>query len=167
MRPDARTVYTLRAATPDDISAVDALLSRSYPKLLKADYPPSVMVTAVPLISRAQPRLLASGTYYVIETDEGDVVAAGGWTRSRKYPRRGDIRHVVTDDRCLRRGLGRAIMEHCFDTARDAGVAEMECWATFTAVPFYTSVGFQKIGPISVPLAGGISFPAVRMTRRL
>ena len=52
---------TLRHATPSDLAAVDALLARSYPRLLAADYPPSVLVTAVPIIARARPELLASG----------------------------------------------------------------------------------------------------------
>ena len=62
----------LRVATPADLAAVDALLARSYPRLLAADYPPSVLVTALPLISRARPELLASGTYYVVE--DGDIL---------------------------------------------------------------------------------------------
>ncbi len=35
-------LLTLRPAVPADLSAVDALLARSYPKLLAPDYPPSV-----------------------------------------------------------------------------------------------------------------------------
>ena len=47
----------VRPAERSDMAAVDALLARSYPRLLKPDYPPSVLVTALPLISRAQPAL--------------------------------------------------------------------------------------------------------------
>ncbi|WP_299687920.1 GNAT family N-acetyltransferase [uncultured Tateyamaria sp.] len=156
----------IRPTTRDDLAAVDMLLARSYPKLLKADYAPSVLVTALPIIARAQPRLLACGTYYVVE-DEGRVLGAGGWTRDRKDERLGHIRHVVTDDRALRRGVGRALMTHCFDTARAAGVVRMECWATVTAEPFYQACGFETVGPMDVTLEGGISFPSLRMTRVL
>ncbi len=41
---------TLRPATPADLAEVEALLGRSYPRLLAADYPPSVMVLALPVI---------------------------------------------------------------------------------------------------------------------
>lgn len=44
----------LRPATLDDLAAVDRLLADSYPRLLAADYAPSVLVTALPIISRAQ-----------------------------------------------------------------------------------------------------------------
>ena len=56
--PDA---LTLRHATRSDLAAVDARLARGYPRLLAADYAASVLVTAVPIIARARPELLASG----------------------------------------------------------------------------------------------------------
>ncbi|MEQ3711548.1 GNAT family N-acetyltransferase [Tateyamaria sp.] len=156
----------IRPSTMDDLAAVDALLARTYPKLLKADYPPSVLVTALPIISRARPELLVCGTYYVAE-DNGAILGAGGWTRDAKDQSLGHIRHVVSDDRALRRGVGRALMEHCFAVARSAGVIRMECWATRTAVPFYKAVSFETIGPIDVTLAGGIVFPSIKMMRDL
>jgi GNAT superfamily N-acetyltransferase len=157
---------TLRTATPGDLSAVDALLARSYPKLLKADYPPSVLVLALPIISRARPSLLASGSYFVAETGEGRIVGAGGWTRGRGAGR-GDVRHVVTDDRCVRQGVGRAVLDLVLETAAAAGLRQLDCQATRTAVPFYRALGFAETGRIEVPLAPGIVFPAVHMERRL
>ncbi|MEM7318224.1 MAG: GNAT family N-acetyltransferase [Pseudomonadota bacterium] len=156
----------IRPARSDDLGAVDALLARAYPRLLKADYPPSVLVTALPIISRAQPELLGCGTYYVAE--EGLVIlGAGGWTRDRSRHDLGHIRHVVTDDRALRRGIGRAILSHALETARKQGVAEMICWSTLTAEPFYAAMGFLSEGPMDVALQPGISFPAIRMRQRL
>ena len=156
----------IRPSTKADMAAVDALLARTYPKLLKADYPPSVLVTALPIISRARPELLTCGTYYVAEEDE-TVLGAGGWTADRKVQGRGHIRHVVTDDRALRRGIGRALMQRSFQDARAQGMVTMECWATLTAEPFYQAVGFVTVGPMDVQLAGGISFPSIRMMRDL
>ncbi|MEL6888854.1 MAG: GNAT family N-acetyltransferase, partial [Pseudomonadota bacterium] len=106
------------------------------------------------------------GTYYVVEED-GRVLGAGGWTRDRSDATLGHIRHVVTDNRALRRGVGRALMAHCFDAARAAGITRMECWATLTAEPFYQACGFETVGPMDVTLEGGISFPSLRMTRTL
>jgi hypothetical protein len=70
---------TIRKTRASDLAALDAMFARSYPILLKADYPPSALVTALPLISRAQPNLITSGNYYLAEVD-GQVVAAGGWS---------------------------------------------------------------------------------------
>ncbi len=164
---------TARTAVASDLSEIDALLGRSYPALLKDHYPPSVLVTAIPLISKAQPGLIASGTYFVVLDDAGRIVGAGGWTSVEPGTGRkgavatGHIRHVVTDHRLVRRGVGRVLMERIFDSARDAGMVRLDCLSTLMAVPFYTACGFEEAGPISVELRAGIQFPAVLMHRSL
>lgn len=161
------TEFCIRPATRADTAAVDALLQRSYPRLLKADYPPSVLVGALPAMTRAQPALMNSGTYYVAEATDGHILGAGGWTPHKTREGWGNVRHLVTDDRALRRGVARSIMEHSFAKARGAGAVALECWATLTAVPFYEAVGFHQIGPMVVQLQGAIDFPAIRMERQL
>lgn len=165
---------TVRTATSADAAAVDGLLARTYPRLLRADYPPSVMVTAIPLIARAKPELLASGTYFVAADADGAILGAGGWTAhgpqgggSRGL---GHVRHVVTDDRALRRGIGRAILERVFETAEAAGLTALACLSTRTAVPFYLALGFRPSAQgseVAIPLAPGIVFPAVPLVRTL
>lgn len=155
--------FSIRPTIRSDLAAVDALLARSYPKLLKKDYPPSVMVTVLPIISRANPGLIGCGTYFLAEDPDGRVLGAGGWTLDRRRSDRGHLRHVATDDRALRRGVGRAIIGHCLKDAAGKGVVDMECWSTRTAVPFYAALGFEEEGPIDVPLQPGITFPSVRM----
>ncbi len=156
----------IRASTLADLAAVDALLARVYPRLLKADYPPSVLVTALPLISRAQPALLRCGTHYVVE-EEGRILGAGGWTPDAADGARAHIRHLVVDDREQRRGIARRIVTRCAAQARAGGAAVLECWSTRTAVPFYAALGFETCGPLIVPLRAGIVFPSVRMIRAL
>ncbi len=58
-------------------------------------------------------------------------------------------------------------MTHILDTARAAGIRHLQCQSTRTAVPFYTACGFRELGPVEVPLAPGITFPAVAMERGL
>lgn len=150
-----------------DIAAVDALLSASYPALLKRDYPPSVLVTALPLISRAQPRLVTCGTYYGV-FDGDALVGAGGWSRaSGQGGRLARVRHVVTAQNRTRQGIGRRLMNHIFAKARAGGAEEMTCEATITAVPFYRAVGFNGDAPITIQLQPGIEFPAILMSRPL
>ena len=153
---------TLRTATPADMAALDDLFARSYPALLKADYPPSLQVLALPLLSRANPRLLASGTYYVAEGADGALLGAGGWSRSGG-PGRGQVRHVVTDKAHVRQGIGRQLLNHVMAEARRAGLRRLDCQSTLTAVPFYRACGFRALGRIDVPLGPGIVFPAVAM----
>lgn len=160
-------VVTLRTSTASDVSAIDRLLSQSYARLLKADYPPSVQVTAIPIISRANPSLISSGTYYVAVTPEDEIIGAGGWTRSIKKAEMADVRHIVTDYRHVRRGIARRIMMGVISEARRAGVTRLDCLATRTAQPFYDAMGFDTLGQITVGLRPGIDFPTIRMQRTL
>lgn len=160
--------FLIRTAVASDFDAVDCLLARSYPALLKDSYLPSVFVTAIPLISKAQPSLLTSGSYFLVM--KGDkVVGAGGWTRAHPGGRRstkqevGHIRHVVTDHLHVRQGIGRRLMTHILDTARSDGIRQLECLSTLMAEPFYASVGFETLGPVSLTLRAGVDFPAVHM----
>ena len=162
---------TLRRSTPADLAALDLLYARSYPALVRDDYPPSTLVLALPLLARAQPRLLASGSFYVAEAD-GVPVGAGGWSWSG--PQGGaspvhmaHVRHLITDHRHVRKGIASVILAHAVAEARRAGARVLDCQSTLTAVPFYQSQGFREIGPVIVTLRPGIEFPAVRMQRML
>jgi N-acetylglutamate synthase-like GNAT family acetyltransferase len=157
----------IRVSSANDISGVDALLSLSYPVLLEPDYAPSVLVAALPLISKARPELLTCATYFVAER-AGEIVGAGGWTRNRLTggvePGLGHIRHVVTDYRFVRQGIAKGLMTHVLKDAQDAGMQRMECFSTLTAVPFYAALGFITTQDVSVPIGlAGIKFPSVLM----
>lgn len=164
--------FTVRAGTAADIAPLDALLARSYPQLLAADYPPSVLVTAIPRIAHAQPTLVTCGTYFVALW-EGTLVGGGGWTQrepgSRRKPRArvGHIRHFATDAKATRNGIGRALMDRVLESAVHAGMNRLACMSTRTAVPFYQNVGFTTHDEVDITLAAGITFPAVRMSRKL
>lgn len=158
---------TVRVSQAGDIAAIDALLARSYPALLKQDYPPSVMVTAIPLISRAQPGLITSGTYYVAEGSGARLLGVGGWTPSRITSGAAEFRHFATDPDAVRQGVGRALLLRVFDEAQAAGFTRFDCMATRTAVPFYQAMGFVPLGPVEVTLGPAITFPVVQMQRRV
>lgn len=153
-------------ARRQDIEAIDALFRRAYPRLLKADYPPSVQVLAIPRLARANPALVASGRYYVAEI-HGEIIGAGGWSPDRRSRGLAHVRHVVTSDRHLRQGIGRAVLSRVISEAQASGHGRLLCWSTRTAAPFYAALGFRALGAIEVPLAPGIVFPAIEMERKL
>ena len=162
---------SLRAATLDDLPALDGLFQRSYMQLLAMDYPPSVLVTAVPVIARAQPDLVKSGSFYVVEGPNG-LVGAGGWSRRAPGGKPGTsgvghIRHVATDPDHVRKGVARQLLGHILLVAKASGMVQMHCLSTRTAVPFYQAMGFVAQSDTVVPLRGGISFDAVFMMAHL
>jgi len=162
----------IRPGRAGDIAPLDALLARSYPRLLAKDYPPSVLVTAIPRIVKAQPNLVTCGTYFVALRN-GVLLGGGGWTGGapgtgvRGPSRLGHIRHFATDVDAVRQGVGRALMERVFETAVAAGVQTLACLSTRTAVPFYRGAGFRGDEEVEVQLDAGITFPAIRMSKAL
>ena len=159
----------LRVATPRDRAAVSALLARSYPVLLAADYPPDTLAAALPHLTEVRAELLASGRYFVVDAG-GVLLAAGGWSAERPTDGgttqgEGHVRHVVTDPAALRRGLARRIVARAIAEASEAGLSRLVSLSTRTAVPFYAKLGFVDATPGDIALAGGTVFPAVRMIR--
>ncbi len=86
---DDDATYGLRVAGPSDIEAVGALLVASYSSLLTARYASDTLRRALPHLTRANPTLLASGTYFLAEREPGDLAGCGGWTIAR--PGSGEI----------------------------------------------------------------------------
>ena len=130
------------------------------------------MVTALPLISKARPELVTSGSYFGVWDADGVLVAAGGWTKAgpngeAAQAGSGHIRHFVTDYRHIRRGYARKLMDHIFGHSKGCGTRRLECSSTRTAVPFYEAMGFEVVGPLIIQLRAGVIFPAVAMTRAL
>lgn len=164
--------FSLRRARESDMGALDRVFQRSYMQLLALDYPPSVLVTAVPVIGRAQPDLIRAGLFHVVETADGRIAGAGGWSLQAPGGRPGQrglghVRHVACDPEFVRQGVGRMLMAHVLTEARASGMAALQCQSTLTAVPFYEAFGFVRQGAMEVPLPGGIGFAAELMTLRL
>lgn len=164
--------FEIRIATPADAAAVSALLRDSYERLLQGHYAETVLAAALPLMTRARPELLASGTYFVgIRRDTGMIIGCGGWTTAspagNDAPGRAHIRHFATSPASVRSGLGRTILQRCLADMRKAGAHEAESLSTLMAEPFYASQGFGRVGVETVRLGGDVDFPAVKMRRAL
>ena len=75
-------------------------------------YGEAAFAAALPFLALANPELLSSGTYYLVE-DSGTALAAGGWTHEcpgtkEITPGLAHLRHFATDPQVVRRGIGRA-----------------------------------------------------------
>lgn len=163
----------VRQAQAADIPGIDALMARAFPRLLKHDYPPSLLVLAVPRMAKAQPRLITSGTYFVAQDEDGQILGAGGWTTSPPHGQgsrdAAHVRHFATDPDKARRGVGRAVLSHTLADAGMRGVRRMDCFSTRTAEPFYASMGFERSRPteVQIQLLDAVVFPAIAMSRSL
>ena len=162
----------LRTASPMDTDAVSILLEISYSHLLRGSYDSNTLELALPYMVKANPMLLASGTYYVAEAEPGTLVGCGGWTTAQ--PGSGEIiegeahiRHFATHPEWVGRGVGSSLLARCFNEAKTLEIRKLHCLSTLNAERFYRACGFETIGPIGVPMGQSLTFPCVLMSRDL
>jgi GNAT superfamily N-acetyltransferase len=158
-------------ASTSDGAAVTALLQASYPVLMDQAYAAATLAQFLPVITKSNPVLLASGRFYVARKDDA-VVGCGGWSDERPGSQEriqglGHIRHFAVHPQCVRQGIGRAIMNRCELEARATGVELLVCYSSLNAEQFYASLGFDRIAPLEVAIGPIIRMPAVHMEKRL
>lgn len=162
--------FDVRVAHPEDAATVTALLQASYPALMSPAYDPALLARILPMITVAQPSLLASGSYYIAEAD-GEAIGCGGWTAQRPGtteidPGTAHLRHFAVVAARAGQGVGRALYERCEADALRAGVRRLECYSTLNGTAFYAALGFTSLGEIDVPI-GDERFPSVHLQRML
>ena len=160
--------FSIRIAKLTDSDALSAVFSASYSSLLSACYDSDLLIQALPHFTKANPTLLACGTYYVAATEPGDLVGCGGWTPEK--PGTGEIiegeahiRHFATHPHWTRHGIGSALLGRCISDARSIGITKLHCLSTLNAEHFYRASGFNTLGPIDVQVGSSLIFPAVLM----
>jgi predicted N-acetyltransferase YhbS len=164
--------YAVRTAVPADAPQVGAVLEASYATLMRPDYDEAVLAAALPVMTAANPVLLASGNYFVAVDRDERIVGCGGWSRERPgtgatEPGLAHLRHFATHPDWARCGIGRAIYARCARDARRAGARRLECYASLNAERFYAALGFAAVHKIDIPMRPGLLVPSVVMRRRL
>jgi predicted GNAT family N-acyltransferase len=60
--------------------------------------------------------------------------------------RAGKVGRLAVLRKCRGQGIGRNLMEHCHDLAREHGLTEVWCHAQVVALPFYSRLGYRMTG---------------------
>lgn len=154
-------------ATSDDAEAISAVLAASYGVLFRGWYDGQLLDDILPIITRADPVLLASGQYYTGIID-GGIVACGGWSPAapgtkKARPGIGHVRHFATHPDHVGQGFGRAIMNQSIAQALATGIDQFECLSSLPAEAFYAALGFVAVEKAAVPLGPTLRMPAVAM----
>jgi len=177
-------MYELRRATAADAAALRVLIESSVRTLSEGFYTRAQIDSALLYVFGPDTQLIADGTYYVVEGDDGTLIAAGGWSRRRTLyggdqmkdaadplidpriePAR--IRAFYVHPRWARRGLGRQLLARCEADAEAAGFETLELMSTLPGVPLYHAAGFHEIERLAPVLPDGVTLPVVRMRRAL
>lgn len=178
------TTIFLRAATQDDIPALQAMIDCSVRELQAGWYTPEQIEAAAQSVFGVDRQLIEDGTYYIAEVG-GQMAGCGGWSRRGTLYGASDyghsrndtmldpaheparIRAFFTHPKFARKGIGRAILEHCEEEARKAGFHRMEMAATLSGVPLYAAHGYEALEAFDVPLPGGHSIQVRRMAKQI
>jgi GNAT superfamily N-acetyltransferase len=176
--------YRLRVARLEDEPALRELIGRSIRRLGAGDYSSAQIEAALTGAFGVDTSLIRDGTYFVIESAHGQLVACGGWsqrrtlfgsdTRAERDESRLDpnsdaarVRAFFVDPEHVRRGLGRAILERSEAEARAAGFSRLELMATLPGVRLYQQCGYQPGAAIEHPLGAGLTIRFVPMTKHI
>jgi predicted N-acetyltransferase YhbS len=159
----------ISVARPEDREEIEDMLETAFAEGLRRSYGTDLVDAVLPTISKINPKLLTSGTFYVLADMDGQVVASGGWTLDD--PVTGEviegvahIRHFAVHPDFSGFGLGRKLFRHCRSLIANAGVREIRCLSGLNAEAFYAKLGFERAGAVDIDL-GGVSLPSVDMRR--
>jgi len=157
---------SIRQANPADLTVLSELIAASYATLDDGKYDSDQFRAALPFMSKANPVLVESGTYYLAQLD-GRAAGCGGWSVPAPWTDVvedgvGHIRHFATHPDFKRRGVASALLAHCLDEARGQGVKLMKCQSSLSGTPFYEAFGFRQIGRVMTSVAGN-PLPAIEM----
>jgi len=128
-------------------------------------------------------QIIRDGTYFVTERD-AEIVGCGGWSRRRSLyggdrgraaedglldPQRdaARVRAFFVHPAWARRGIGRSIMFACEQAIVRAGFRTVDIVATLAGEPLYATFGYSVVERYEIPMAGDLSLPVVRMTKRM
>jgi GNAT superfamily N-acetyltransferase len=173
--------WHIRQATLSDKPALEALIARSARELSKGDYTPEQVEGALRGAFGVDTQLIVDGTYFAVEMDDR-IVGCGGWSRRRTLfggdaragrdageldPRvdAAKIRAFFVDPDYARRGIGRAILEHCESQAGLHGFTRFELMATLPGVRLYRECGYVGEASITHPLGPDLVIEFVPMTK--
>ena len=175
----------LRKAVVADIPHLREVIEASVRGLQAEDYSPAQIEGALRSVYGVDSRLIADGTYFVVEIPEAAgirIVACGGWSKRKtlyggdQYSAREDslldpardaakIRAFFVHPEFARQGIGSLILDACESAAIAAGFRRLEMGATLSGVAFYRAKGYVAIEEQNVPLGNGGALPIVRMAK--
>jgi len=175
-------MFTPRLATPDDMPALQILMTAAIKELLPQFLTPE-KVEASFAVMGVDSQLIEDGTYFILE-EKGVIAGCGGWSRRATLfghnhtagrdarlldpvTEAARIRAMYTAPAFVRRGVGRQILELCEAAARKEGFSRAELGATAGGEPLYRASGYQEIERMEVPTQGGVTVPITRMGKQL
>jgi GNAT superfamily N-acetyltransferase len=175
--------FRLRVAEDRDVTGIRGLIGESVRGLQAGDYSAAQIEGALATVFTVDSQLIVDGTYFVAETETGELAGCGGWSFrktlyggdhqvERAEPERLDpavdavkVRAIFVHPKFARQGLGSLILKEAEDAAVAAGFRRFEMGSTLTGVALYALKGYKEVARIGVPVGAGEEIQVVRMVK--
>lgn len=176
--------FFIRRALFSDLVEIRRVMKRAI-ETLQTEFLSPQEIEASHALMGLDTQLIADGTYYLVLTKDGGVLAGcGGWSRRTTLfggdhtsgredtlldpaqdPAR--IRAMYTDPAFIRRGIGRLIITTCEDAARTEGFGRTGLMSTLAGAPLYKACGYTVVEDVNAETPSGTSVPLQRMEKTL
>jgi GNAT superfamily N-acetyltransferase len=173
--------FDIRTATLADRPAIEKLIAQSARELSTADYRPEQIEGALRGAFGVDTQLIRDGTYFVLWSGE-TLVGCGGWSwrrtlfggdsRAERDAAELDpkidaarIRAFFIHPQYARRGLGRALLQHCESAAQARGFRRYELMATLPGERLYAACGYVHGALVHYAVAENVSIEFITMMK--
>jgi len=171
-----------RLAVLEDVARLTAVMDAAISELQRGFLDPD-QIEASRAVMGIDTQLIEDGTYFVIETADGEIAGCGGWSRratmygNDQSPGRDTklldpaadaarVRAMYTNPQYARRGVGTLVLSLCEEAAALEGFTRLELVGTLSGEPLYSAYGFTPFERIEVSVSD-VSVPAVRMQKAI
>ena len=175
--------FVIRKAALADQAAIEKLIAESVRGLSKEDYDAQQIELSIKTVFGVDTELIADGTYFVAETENGEMAGCGGWSKRKtlfgasRYEQSRDselldperdaakIRAFFIHPAFARRGIGTMILNVCEREAKAHGFKSAEMMATLPGVKLYAVRGYEGSEQVKVPIGENIDIICVKMRK--
>lgn len=171
-----------RLARPGERAELEALITLSVETLQAAHYNAEQRAAAMGPVFGVDAQLIADGTYFAVESPQGEIIGCGGWSKRQSLyggreaaagpapelvpgrdPAR--VRAFFVHPAWARQGIGSAILRACEEALTQAGFTDASLAATLPGVPLYAARGYVETERFDITLPNGLPLPCVRMVK--
>jgi GNAT superfamily N-acetyltransferase len=174
--------FTSRLATLDDVPRLRTVMDAAIAELQRA-YLDQAQIEASRAVMGIDTQLIEDGTYFVVETADGEVAGGGGWSPPATMygndhsPGRDTklldpafdaarVRAMYTNPAYARRGVGRLVLEQREAAAAAEGFTRLELVGTLSGEPLYAAYGFVPLERLDASVTD-VPVPCVRMAKQI
>lgn len=177
--------FIIRKAVSEDRTEIEKLIAESVRGLSREDYDARQIELSIKTVFGVDTELIADGTYFIAETEDGKLAGCGGWSKRKTlygasvYSHSRDsnlldpesdaakIRAFFIHPDFARKGLGTKILEMCEREAVAHGFRSAEMMATLPGVKLYAVRGYSCDEEVKVPLGENLDIICIKMKKEL